>query len=235
MNKVGILCHGRHTGTKDWEGVVWGRGGLMGQIPKALQMVLLYNQKPFEVVALIFGSGDSKRGGIIGGQVMVNYMFDNLPRLVEFPAFGNLTARDFADLRNFLEKITMVETTAKNTVQDFETAMAMLHQRDVDLAVSVTCATHAPRCMRDAISVCGKIGGNAPRYGITVVSAETHYADATVDDIGILEPVHRGDTPESFTRFHRAMLDMMALFRGGDTAKRESLLSGIATVLEKNK
>lgn len=224
--KIGVLCNGRHTGTKDWEGVVWGRNGKMGQIPKAIQTVLLHQ----EVVALVFGTGASERDGILEAHVLINYMFDNLSRLTEFSAFNNLATNDLVSLRILLEKITVAETTSKNTVQEFEAAMTIFNKKAVDLVIDVTSATHAPRCMRDVIGACEKLGANAPKYGVMVVPAETHYADAFTNDIGILEPAHRGDTPESFVRFHRAMMDVVSLFmRNPD--KREGLLERLKSAL----
>lgn len=215
--KVGILCHGRHTGTKDWEGVVWGREGKMGQIPTALAVMRDHERMGNEVVAFVFGTGASERDGVPEAQVMVDYMMDHFPRLPsEFPTFADINPAGLVAWRRVISEIVIVETTSKNTTEEVIAAMRIFEALGVDMVVDVTCRTHAARCRRDVDTVMEQSSFCVPSHRVMVVSSETHYAGVESSaEVGVLEPPHRGDTPENFHEFYELMMKMSSHFYSG--------------------
>lgn len=228
--RVGVLCNGRHVGTEDWEGVVWGRPPKMGQIPKAIQAVI-----DFEAVLLVFGTGASEKDGVKEAQVMINFMLENSNKLTAFPFFQKMTEQDILGLHNLLRSITLAETTSKNTVEEFIATMQIFQNHGIELIVDVTSPTHASRCMRDAIDAIERAGSNlTPPHGVMVLPAETHYSGYSIGDVVISEPPHRGDSPESFKEFHALAKRLSPTFFKGDEQKRKTVLLDLETPLLKH-
>lgn len=224
--KVGILCNGRHTGTKDWEGVVWERDGKMGQIPTALAVMRDQERMGNEVVAFVFGTGASERNGLLEAQVMRNYMLDNFYALPDaFPVFAGISTKELIVWKSVLCEILVVETTSKNTIQEVAAAMRIFEKLGAEMVIDVTCRTHAPRCRRDIDTAMEQNAFRIPIHRVSVVSSETHYAgiDSSAE-VGILEPPHRGDTPEVFERFHEVMMNICRHFLAGNSKMRDAVV-----------
>ncbi|MDO8492731.1 MAG: hypothetical protein Q7S34_03775 [bacterium] len=227
--RVGVLCNGRHVGTEDWEGVVWGRPPKMGQIPKAIQAVI-----DFEAILLVFGTGASEKKGVKEAQVMINFMLENINKLTAFPFFQKMIEQDILGLHNLLWSITIAETTSKNTVEEFNATMQIFKNHGVELIVDVTSPTHASRCMRDAIDATERAGVNlTPSRGVVVMPAETHYSGYSISDVVISEPPHRGDSPQSFRQFHALAKRLSPTFFKGDEQKRGEILGDLVALISK--
>jgi hypothetical protein len=230
---IGIICNGRHLETPNWEAVVWGQSGKMGQIPAAIRALKQFS-KMGTVVALAFGTGASEKDGIPEGQVMANFMFANLHRLAaEFAYFSEMTGEELRSLQTWLSRIAIVETTSKNTTEEFLETMKIFRDRKVDLVVDVTSKTHAPRCLLELSQVWERLD-YFPREGFLVVPAETGYANIPQGDQGVVifEYPHRGDTPREHAELYDLARKLNQLFVENNGPRRRRLLDALKRLLD---
>jgi hypothetical protein len=230
---IGIICNGRHVQTRNWETVVWGQSGQMGQIPAAIRALRQFS-KMGRVVALAFGTGASERNGIPEGRVMVDFMFANLHRLAtEFPYFSKMTGEELEHLRAWLSHVAVAETASRNTTEEFLETMKIFRDREADLVVDVTSKTHAPRCMLDLSKIWETLDYR-PREGFLVVPAETGYGDVPPGGQGVVifEYPHRGDTPPEYAELYELAAEINQRFFGENGPGHRSFLDGLRRLLE---
>lgn len=225
---TGLICNGRHVGTTNWEGIMWGKPPLLGQLPKLVQ-VFLHERKYAHIAKIIFGTGASQKDGMYEAEYMAVYLFENLHRLAEFP---QLSAIDFArvdKLKTDLQAIICLDTDSKNTREEVTNALKNFACSGVTRVVCVTCPTHAPRCARD-MNAAKEETRNLFPDGFWVTSSDIPFVGTKADDVVIIEPPHRGDTPPSFRAFHSHITKITKAFFMLSEDKRRGLLEDLGKV-----
>ena len=80
MAFVAVLCHGCHLDANDWETVMWGKSGQLGRLPQTVLVCLQLLEHRKEIVNVMFGSAASQRDGVMEGEYIKQYLFDNFHR-----------------------------------------------------------------------------------------------------------------------------------------------------------
>lgn len=194
--RVGILVHGRHLGTKDWELLVWGESdrGKLGSIPKACEVFVQLGRELEPVV--VFGTGASERDGIKESVFTKQFLRDHVARLFEFSRLKELSATAgfvAADFVRLADSI-ICETESLNTLQEVENASEIFLTHGVETIYHVTCSTHAPRCLLSVLQVraAGKLHGQT---WYTVADDMTFSGLPIERSVVVLEEPHRPDDP----------------------------------------
>lgn len=228
---TGLICNGRYVGTVGWEEIVWGRPPFLGQLPKLVQ-VFLHERKYAHIAKIVFGTGASEKDGRYEAECMAAYLFENLHRLPEFPQFSNLDPVRIDRLKADLQAVISLDIHAKNTREEIANALQDFAFSGVTRAICVTCPTHAPRCTRDMSEAKEKFPNLFPD-GFWVTFSDVPFAGAKADDVVIVEPPHRGDTPPSFKTFHTSIRRIVETFFRLSGDKRENLIEDLVMICRK--
>lgn len=233
IRRTGLICNGRHTGTENWEEIVWGRPPLLlGQIPKLIQLLLTEREEEPAVIKIVFGTGASSRDGVLEADCMLNLLFENIEKLPKFSQFAHLTAEDIRKLRLYLQSVIIADTETKNTAEEITAAITRFVGLGITRVGCVTCPTHSSRCTRDMLIAKEKFPANQFPDGFFLVPSDIHYVGASARDIIVIEPPHRGDTPPSFREFHTDTSRLTELFFRLPEEKRALFLSRIAEITD---
>src|SRR5438445_4820202 len=84
--RLGLLIHGRHLFTEQWEDIVWGRPPHeLGQLPMGVRVAL-----DQEAALIALGTGASSKGGKPEAAFTRDYLFENLRRIRDFDYFAEI-------------------------------------------------------------------------------------------------------------------------------------------------
>lgn len=192
--KTGILVHGRHLETREWERIVWGEPPhKLGSLPTLIATALEIGMD--QVSCIVFGTGASSKDGLTEAEYTKQFLLDNFDRVSEFPSITEHP--DFQDnqpkLRALFELI-ICENTSQNTYQEIEQASKIFTEHGVTDVRQITCGSHAPRCIATQLRVRseGGIPGNQRWFCTT---DDMTYVGTSAADVTVIEPPHRGDDP----------------------------------------
>lgn len=140
MKNNGILCHGRHLEAINWELHQWGdsENGLLGQIAKTCLLTQKHNPS-----VVVFGTGASEKDGIKEADYTIRYMMDNFENLKDFSQFEGV---DLIKLQNTMNKISVAETTSKDTYTEIKAAGKIFSNKGVGTLYIVSNPDHILRC-----------------------------------------------------------------------------------------
>ena len=194
MSKVGILIHGRHLQAVGWEKLVWGEPPhKLGTLPMAVLVAL--TRGPENIGVIVMGTGASEKNGLKEAEYAKKFLVDHMAELQDFevirrhPRFQS--TRDIASVTK-LFSAAICELRSQNTVEEIANASSIFAGEGIGEVIQVTCASHAPRCIRDA-AVAQEKGLIPPELLFSVVRDHMVYAGTSAGDIAIMEPPHRGD------------------------------------------
>lgn len=181
--KVGVLIHGYNIEKKNWREVVWGRGNLMGRLPKGALVTL---EEGAEVI--VFGTGASQtKEGKIEAEVMRDTLVEQFFRLEDFSAFSriDLTER----VRDRIEKISRLETESRNTREELQFAGEIFREERIEKVILVSSPDHISRCLRDAYVVfIENIDFYPFEQRLYATPSQVSYTGRSVRDVQIIEP-----------------------------------------------
>ena len=190
--QVGILVHGRHVESVDWEKLVWGEPPYrLGTLPMTALVALEAGLE--NVAGIVLGTGASKKDGLLEAEYMKKFLLDHLENLSDFEKIKNHPEFDLDALSKVLQDI-ICELDSQNTDQGIAYGAKILAKLGVNDVRQVTCGSHAPRCMLTALKV--QEAGDIPRDQIwSCYGDDMSYAGSEVKDVVVIEPPHRGDDP----------------------------------------
>ena len=212
---VGIWGHGRHLQTIGWEELVWGRPEeqRMGTLPMMAHSALRWRLDC--VTAFGIGTGASQlEDGRYESEVMRDLFVERIQDLLAFNRIRNHPALqlegNFERLAQLIRD-TFTDVVSTNTAQEIRYAARFFTHVSVNEVAHVTCASHAPRCISEAIQA--RAAGIIPAgQDWTLIPDDMTFVGTEMSDVVIIEPPHRGDDPmrdapikphEVFGRFFR--------------------------------
>ncbi len=193
--KTGILVHGYNLNADQWESVAWGiPEDQVGRVPMGV-FVALSEQAD----VMVFGSGASKKGGLLESEATALLMQERFDALAGFSLFQNhlpeVKNPDSARrCKQRIESILHLDTGSRNTREEIVHAGRIFVDQGVERVILVSSPTHLPRCLRDACAIFEDNGElSRLRNGLYAAPSVTSYAGHTAADVAIFEPPHRPD------------------------------------------
>lgn len=194
--KVGILVHGRHLETRNWEQLVWGQPPTrLGSLPMMVFVVL--NRGLHNIEKIVFGTGASERDGTKESEYMLGLLESNKAHLKEFDPIREHPDFHKQHIRNRLVELFRgieCQQDTRNTAEEIAAAAKTFRRANVAEVIQITCGSHASRCVRDA-AVARRQGLILSNQIWSVVPDMTAYSGTWPDDVAVFEPPHRGDDP----------------------------------------
>ena len=207
--KTGVNIHGYHLQADGWEGMVWGdpRAGRLGVIPKGILEALKWDAS-----VIVLGTGASQKDGMLEAEYMYDYALKHLDEL------SDLTDMSVEDLRAWLESRVHLELTSQNTREEVRAAARFAKGVGVTRLVFVSVPTHSSRSHQAVLSVLGADPELRPfLQNLYTTSSDVLFANATIDDVVVIEPPHRGDTPKVY--FNQTAKGIFQFLRNADVAQ----------------
>jgi len=208
--RTAILIHGRHLDTPNWERIIWGEPnrGVFGNVSKGVRLAM---QEHAELI--YWGTGSSKKDGTVESQYIFEYAVSHASELPEF------NGQDEAAIQAVLQPISFIDLGGLNTAQEVERAAKVSIERGIERLILVSAPTHIARCLQEAEKL--RAAGTLGKLEIFAVASDVPYADSSSDDVVIIEPPHRGDTPKWQT--HRYAKAAFGIMKQGDEIFSEYL------------
>jgi hypothetical protein len=206
-----VLIHGCHLEAEGWEDIVWGdpAQGRLGRVPYGL-----FKAMELRADMIIFGTGASEREGLKEGRYTYRYAMERLP---EFLRSAGVPHEHWFVTKHWTESVTKLELTSQNTREEVLAAAHMAHKAGIKRLILVSSPEHIMRCHQAALSVLGTaVDLRFFLDELYATASHTHFKDATVDDVVIVEPPHRGDTPK--VPFYRTIKRIFATMRKPEVA-----------------
>ncbi len=205
--KTAVLISGQHLQAEGWDEVMWGDPsvGREGRIARGLIEALRWDA---EMIG--FGTGASERDGKKEADIIYEYAQEHISTL---PAFS-----DLEDPSGWLAERAVIDRVTQNTREEVKAAAEIAISRGIERIVLVSSPTHIFRAHQSALS----LFSSDERFGnlaheLYAVSSDVPYAGATVDDVVIIEPPHRGDLPRIL--FHTNAKRIFQFLKDADVAR----------------
>lgn len=214
--KIGILSHGLHLLTPNWQELVWGiPPDKLGRAPRAALLALKENAD-----LLVFGTGASEKDGVKEGAYILNFLLDNFSRLKEFKAFEGISLKS---AKEFIASISVPEILSQNTVEEVVCAGYIFVERGVREVRQVSSPFHIFRCYRDAMAAF--MADSKLRHLAADLSPVASDTGPKPKEVLIFEPPHRPDQkPSVFYSFVKALWEKPA-------SEREDLINRMASLI----
>jgi hypothetical protein len=219
-HKTAVHIHGYHLGADGWDAIVWGTAEKPGTVRRGVPEAYAEN------ASLIFwGTGSSVRDGVIESQAIYNTA---LAHAAELAAQCGCTEKELID---FLQSRSHIDTVTQNTVEEVHAFLNLCIEQGIDRMTVVASATHAPRSIRTTLSIIESDNRFARyRNALYYAPASSTFANATVNDVVIVEPPHRGDQPKWQT--YRYVRELFTILKKGEETYT-SFLSEFGELLKK--
>lgn len=195
--KTGILVHGYNLNAGQWDDVAWGAPSeRAGRVPVGVFVALRE-----EADLMVFGSGASKKDGLLESEATARLLWERFDELAGFSIFkdhlpGLKHPETSGRYRERIESILHLDTASRNTREEIANAGRFFIDRDVERVILVSSPTHLPRCLRDACAIYGEGQGmSGLLQGLYAAPSITGYPGYTAADVVIFEPPHRPDRP----------------------------------------
>jgi len=231
MQKLGILLHVYHLGAAEWERLVWGDPAADELGTGTRYVECLLDIPADQTVVSIVYSGPSQKNGLIEGAYTKQYIIDRLDTLGAFPRLkwklDQLTEAEYA---LFVERVhgMVVGPVIKNTLAELENAAVFFREEGVGQVIQVAAATHAPRCLRDQLTLRhnGVIDKNQRWY---MAAADRSFSGATPADVVIAEPLHRPD--DAMRGVSPSWSELLKLYAGLHTENKKFVIRELDKVM----
>ncbi|MEK7180794.1 MAG: hypothetical protein AAB738_00470 [Patescibacteria group bacterium] len=231
--KVGVLVHGRHLQSIDWDQIIWGKSPVkLGSLPMLVFIVL--NRGVEGIEKIIFGSGASEKDGLKESQHMLLYFKSMAHRLSEFDQIINHPNFELSHRQTFFNDLFSkieCDTVSQNTSEEIAIAADKFTKLNIKEVIQIANASHAPRCARDSAVLREK---NIIPFSQTwsVVSDMMIYPGTTAEEVVVIEPPHRGDDPliEKLIQPYKVFSDFCKI---KDTKTKVAVLSAFSEVIKK--
>ena len=225
--KTGVLVHGYNLHAGQWESVAWGEPRHRpGRVPTGVFVALCE-----EAEVLIFGSGASRKDGLLESEATGRLLWDRFDELAGFSNFESYlpdlkhppSAEQF---RQRIESMLHLDRESKNTRDEIARAGKVFVDREVTRVILVSSPTHIPRCLRDACTIFGENEDLSHlRQGLFAAPSVTGYPGFSADDVAIFEPPHRPDRPaQNLSGVVARMHDIPENARGSFVRRLDELL-----------
>jgi hypothetical protein len=217
--KVGILIHSHLLSAKAWKDIWFGQPPY--KLGRAAKGVLLALEEKATLV--FFGTGASKKDGMIEGEYTRHYLLEHFFELGKFEAFKRI---DLLKAKKFIEKISVSETKSQNTMEEIEAAGRYFKRAGVETVILVSSPTHISRCIKDACIVFNKIKElKSYAQNVFATPSDVSYFGVGPEDVAIVEPPHRTDRlMDNLNILVNKIIKLPADKRKKITKKIESLL-----------
>jgi hypothetical protein len=206
-----VLIHGCHLQAEGWEEIAWGdpAENRLGRVPFGLFKAMEANAE-----MIIFGTGASEKDGLKEGAYTYRYTDEHL---VDLFRSASVPHERWYVTQEWIKHVARLELTSQNTREEVLAAARMAKEAGIKRLILVSSPEHIMRCHQAALSVLGADPGLSFFLDeLYAVASHTHFKDATVDDVVIVEPPHRGDTPK--VPFYRTVKRIFATMRKPDVA-----------------
>jgi hypothetical protein len=217
-----------------WEALAWGEPekGLMGTIPKVVQLVLLQN--PEEPISdIIMYTGPSRRDGLNEGEYSKKYLLDHFDELKDFPQLTPLIERlndkQLKALKLLLEQNIHTLDQLINSADEVINASKYFAEHGIMKVYQVAIASHAPRCIQLQALIRYRHEIPPEQFWFTI-AADTTFEGTAPNDVIVAEPPHRGDDPA--LGIHPSITDLLKQYYKLPYEARQPFLEGVASVLE---
>ena len=189
---IGILIHGRHLYTKEWERMIWGEPpSRLGVLPRAVLEILIRGYE--RVAVIVLGTGSSEKDGLKEAEYTKKYLLEHIERLAEFTEITKHPDFVLSKLKPLLDAI-ICETRSQNTAEETSNAAKIFSESGCVEVYQVTGASHMPRAILEMLKVRAK-GGISPAQRWYGAPDDMTYVNSSIDDVVVVEPPHRGDDP----------------------------------------
>ncbi len=200
--KKSVLIHGCHLEAEGWESVVWGSpsNGILGSIPRGVELAYT------EDASLIFwGTGASQKDGVKESEYMFQLALSRLSELADICGCSPEELKVFLEQRSFLDKAT------QNTAEELRAYFDMCLLKEVTNPIITAVASHASRSIKVGLALILKEEKyRIFRHRVFWAPADTCFDGATLDDVVVVEPPHRGDIPKWQTfRYAKTLFEIM--------------------------
>jgi len=196
--RTAILIHGRHVDTDDFEHIVWGNPpkGVFGNAARGVELALRENAE-----LIFWGTGSSKKNGIIESQLIFDYVIAHARGLSAF------ADKNETEVRAILEPISYIDVETQNTSEEVVRAVAICHERHVERLILVSAPTHIARCLMEAEKL--RANGGLGVLEVFATASDVSYSNSVPSDVVVIEPPHRGDAPKWQThKYAKALFDI---------------------------
>ncbi len=190
---IGILVHGRHLDSHQWEYLVWGNPPhQMGSLPRMVQLIL--NRGLDTVDIIVLGTGSSEKDGLKESEHIQNFFERHWHTLLDFESIKNHPAfpEDFGTFCEQIIRKIHCDTITRNTRE--EVAYAADYLKDCSEVIQITSSSHASRCIKES-AILMEEGSISPTQMWSILPDLTPFAETSVREVFISEPPHRGDDP----------------------------------------
>lgn len=184
-----MLIHGCHLQAnqkgKKWEYLAYGvmDDGLPSLDGRAAMGIKIAFEEGAE--RIFFGTGASDIAGVKEGQYTYIWALDHVDDLAE------LLGIDAAELRMYLERVSVLDLESQNTTQELQINIATAMKEGLEKMIIVSSPWHIQRCLTEAL----KISATMRADGHTVPDIRAAGSYGSTEGIVIIEPSHRGDMP----------------------------------------
>jgi len=180
--RTGILIHSRYLRVPNWAEQMWGiPPDLLGHFPKAVLVVL---QEEAEIVFLGCGLRSGPNGEM-ESEFNRQYILDNFHRLSEFAEFRGI---DLKKAKERIKQILVLDRSSLSTAQEVAFAGKAFEDAGIEKVVSVTCPTHAPRSLNEALKFFSRPESKIAIHNISVQVSDIGWAPNS--DVMVFEPPH---------------------------------------------
>lgn len=187
--KTAVFIMGHHLQADDWRGVVWGdpaTPGKQGRIARGLIEALRWDAD-----LIMMGTGGSEKNGAVEADLMYEAAQGGIESLPEFSSVP--------DPKAWFVQRAVKEKSSKNTREEIIADANIALERGIERIVLVSSPSHILRAYKTAMSVFSKDERLSPfLHDLYAVASDVPYAGSTIDDVEIVEPPHRGDTPKVY-------------------------------------
>jgi hypothetical protein len=219
--KTAVHIHGYHLGAEGWEGIVWGspKSGVLGSIPRGV--IEAYKH---QAALISWGTGITWNGAR-ESETIFAFALSRIKELSELCGCSD------ADLETFLRERSQCDMTTVNTAEEVAAFLDRCIQEAISHVIIVACATHASRSVKTTLSALLANERFATlRSNVYFASASSTFSGSTIDDVVIIEPMHRGDMPKWQTYRYAAAL--FAVLKQGEIVY-ERFLTEFGSLLSK--
>ncbi len=221
LEPIGVLIHGYDLKAEKWEDVVFGdKSGKLGRVATAIEEAV--NKK---AMFIFWGAGGSENDE---GLKESQYTYQ-LALGAKLQQLASRINKECSELSRYLQHVSFVETSAKNTAEEVSHAVQECQKRGVKELILVSSPTHIARCLQEACKLKEQNAGIKIKFYAR--PSETCFANSRAADVTIIEPNHRLNT--SSTPFHESLKEIFPFFK--NPAVAADLQQALANLIKEYK
>jgi hypothetical protein len=191
---TGVLLHGRHLESIQWENMMWGslEAGQIGSAPTMVRAIL--DEGPEKIAALTIGTGASTReDGKAEAEVVQELILERFDELDEFELIGGhpLWKPNRGLIKGLVEQAEL-DTESRSTKYEVARAGRLFTGMDINRVIQVTGKDHGPRCQLSQ-GLARREGFIPPEQMWYMITDNVSYLGGIAGGTVVLEQPHRGD------------------------------------------